>query len=103
MPVFDFVEGVNQRETCRLGGMPELRWHDLLLPNGRPEGNGRLYAINTVDGTVKWSFETQSAGWDFVASSPIVTRDGVVIVGNNEAIRTSPFATPVTAGSWSIR
>ena len=48
------------------------------------EGDGRLYAINTADGTLKWSFATQSTGWDFVASSPIVTRDGVVIVGNND-------------------
>lgn len=48
------------------------------------QGDGRLYAINTADGSVKWSYLTGSTGWEMVSSSPIVTSNGVVIVGNNE-------------------
>jgi len=46
---------------------------------------GLLYAINTATGAVKWTYPTGSIGWDiWSVSCPIVTRNGVVIVGNNE-------------------
>lgn len=45
---------------------------------------GKLYAINTADGSVKWSYETSSQHLnDHPTSSPIVTENGVIIVGNN--------------------
>lgn len=47
------------------------------------QNDGRLYAINTTNGTTRWSLATQSGGWDEVTSSPIVTPNGIVIVGNN--------------------
>ncbi len=49
------------------------------------DGNGKLYAIDTHRGAVKWSFATHSkaeAGWE--QSSPIVTPNGVIVVGNNK-------------------
>ena len=48
------------------------------------EGDGILYAIRTADGTVKWSYVTGSRGWEMTGSSPIVTQDGTIIVGNND-------------------
>lgn len=45
---------------------------------------GRLYAVNTADGSLKWSFGTASKGWEAISSSPIVTPNGVIFVGNNE-------------------
>jgi hypothetical protein len=46
-------------------------------------GQGRLWAIRTSNGTVKWSYVTQSASAETWNSSPIVTPNGVIIVGNN--------------------
>lgn len=44
-----------------------------------------LYAINTATGAVKWTYPTGSIGWDnWSVSCPIVTRNGVIVVGNNE-------------------
>ena len=33
---------------------------------------------------MKWSYETASTGWEMIGSSPIVTQNGVVIVGDND-------------------
>ncbi len=50
-------------------------------------GTGRLFAVNTADGTLKWSYDTgsTSGGQSLLeGSSPIVTPNGVLIVGNNQ-------------------
>ena len=51
-------------------------------------GNGKLYAINTSTGAVRWSYATQSkeiqSDVGQPVSSPIVTQNGIIIVGNNE-------------------
>jgi len=47
------------------------------------QGTGKLYAINTSNGTVKWSYATGSTGWEGNSSCPIVTPNGIIIVGNN--------------------
>ena len=50
-------------------------------------GTGKLFAVNTADGTLKWSYNTgsTSGGQSGVqGSSPIVTPNGVIIVGNNQ-------------------
>jgi hypothetical protein len=46
-------------------------------------GNGRLLAVNTANGTLRWSFNTQSRGQETGLSCPIVTPNGVIVVGNN--------------------
>jgi outer membrane protein assembly factor BamB len=50
--------------------------------------SGALYAINTTDGTVKWTFATsdQQDG-EQVGSCPVVTPNGVVLFGANWAGR----------------
>ena len=43
----------------------------------------QLNAINTADGSLKWSYATGCSVWTGLSSSPIVTPNGVIIVGNN--------------------
>ncbi len=82
--VFDYQYGVNNAQRALGGGALSFDGQTYYFQTVSFEGDGRLYAINTADGSLKWSFETHSQGADFYASSPIVTRDGVVIVGNND-------------------
>lgn len=49
-----------------------------------PNGQGRLYAVSTYNGGYAWDFNTGSRGWEMNSSSPIVTPNGVIFVGNNE-------------------
>ena len=45
--------------------------------------NGKLYAVNTVDGSVKWLYEIHcKRDVDDFSSSPVVTQNGVLVVGN---------------------
>jgi hypothetical protein len=48
------------------------------------ERNGRLYAIDTGNGLLRWTLETGSWSSSEVVSSPIVTPNGVLVVGNND-------------------
>ncbi len=48
------------------------------------QADGLLFAINTANGSVRWTYGTRSAGWEMRSSSPIVTPNGVIIVGNND-------------------
>ncbi|HEV59062.1 MAG TPA: hypothetical protein ENN87_16450 [Phycisphaerales bacterium] len=48
--------------------------------------NGKLYAVRTTDGSLKWSYPTRSlATGEISASCPIVTPNGIVVVGNNHS------------------
>ncbi|MEW6250798.1 MAG: hypothetical protein AB1716_09130 [Planctomycetota bacterium] len=47
-------------------------------------GQGRLWAIHTPSGTVKWSCPSAAASGEQWDSCPIVTPNGVLVVGNNE-------------------
>ncbi|MBN2064310.1 MAG: PQQ-binding-like beta-propeller repeat protein [Sedimentisphaerales bacterium] len=48
------------------------------------DGSGKLYAINTADGSLKWDYATQSMGSDYYYSCPVITQNNVIIVGNND-------------------
>ena len=84
MPVFDYVAGTNNPQRAQATGCLSHDGATFYFQTNSTAGDGRLYAINTTDGSVKWSFETHSQGWERASSSPIVTENGVVIVGNNE-------------------
>ena len=84
LQVFDWVDGVNNRQRAESGGALSHDGSTFYFQTESAEGDGRLYAINTVDGSLKWSFETHSEGTgDVQASSPVVTANGVIIIGNN--------------------
>ena len=82
--VFDWVDGTNHPQRAQSGGALSQDGATLYFQTDSTAGDGQLYAINTADGTVKWSFQTHSqSGESNAASSPIVTPNGVIVVGNN--------------------
>lgn len=73
-------------------------------PDGRPDaivyfgaGNGKLYALNTADGSLRWAFDTTS--WDNpeladrndLNASPALSRTGVVIGGEHGQVWYVPY------------
>lgn len=82
--VFDWIDGTNNPQRAQSGGALSHDGATFYFQTESDAGDGRLYAINTIDGSVKWSFETHSQeGESNSVSSPIVTANGVVIIGNN--------------------
>lgn len=84
MPVFDWLGGAHPPQRAQSAGCLAQDGRTYYFQTVGPEGNGSLYAINTADGAVKWSYPTASRGWEAQSSSPIVTPNGVLVVGNNE-------------------
>jgi outer membrane protein assembly factor BamB len=82
--VYDWQEGVNSWQRAQSTGCLSHSGTTYYFQTVSEEADGRLYAINTSDGSVKWSFDTQSE-WvtEEHTSCPIVTLNDVVIVGNN--------------------
>ncbi len=71
------------------------------------DGSGKLYAINTIDGSTKWAFDTQSKGWENYYSCPIITLDNIIVIGNNEngtyfAIRDDGQNTPTLLDTFDV-
>ncbi len=74
----------NELEEARSTGCLSHDGRTFYFQSAGPQAGGKLYAINTADGAVKWTLETNSwRQYDNPCSSPIVTENGVVIVGNN--------------------
>jgi outer membrane protein assembly factor BamB len=86
-PVFDWIDGVNERQRAQSAGALSHDGLTYYFQTVSQAGDGRLYAVNTSDGSVKWSYPTLSRGGEMQASSPIVTPNGVIFVGNNEGRR----------------
>lgn len=82
-PVFQWINGQNNPQRAESGGALSFDGATFYFQTESYQGDGELYAINTADGSVEWTFATHSQGNDSIVSSPIVTRDGIVIVGNN--------------------
>jgi len=46
--------------------------------------NGKLYAVDTTEGILKWAYPTHSlAETEISAACPIVTPNGILVIGNN--------------------
>lgn len=84
MMVFDWEEGVNSPQHASGAGCLSHDGATYYFQTVASDGTGKLYAINTVNGSVKWSYDTQSKGWEGIYSCPVVTANGVIVVGNNE-------------------
>ena len=82
--VYEYHEGVNYRQRAQSAGCLSHDSSTYYFQTNSNNGDGTLYAINTIDGSVKWSYPTHSLGWEIHSSSPIVTLNNVIIVGNNE-------------------
>jgi len=81
--IYEHVPGVNNPQLAQSAGCLSHDGATYYFQTNSEQGEGALYAINTGDGSVKWSHVTGSLGWEMESSSPIVTPNGVVIVGNN--------------------
>ncbi|MCH5374200.1 MAG: PQQ-binding-like beta-propeller repeat protein, partial [Planctomycetes bacterium] len=75
--VYDWVDGQNNPQRAQSAGALSHDRATYYFQTVSQEGDGALYAINTVDGSLKWSYETHSRGWESEVSSPIVTPNGV--------------------------
>jgi outer membrane protein assembly factor BamB len=84
MPVYEYRSGVNNPQRAQSAGCLSHDGATYYFQTNSQQGDGQLYAINTADGFVKWSYPTGSTGWEFIASSPVVTPNGVIVVGNND-------------------
>ena len=84
MLIYEYNNGVNNRQRAQSTGCLSHDGCTYYFQTNSNEGDGNLYAVNTVDGSVKWSYATNSRGWELHSSSPIVTMNNVIIVGNNE-------------------
>ncbi len=81
--IYTYVPGDFSAQRAQTGGCLSHDGATFYFQTNSQEGDGRLFAINTSDGSVKWSYVTGSLGWEMTGSSPIVTQDGVIISGNN--------------------
>lgn len=81
--VYTYVSGINAPQRAQSAGCLSHDGATYYFQTVSQAGDGKLYAIHTADGSIKWTAETCSLGWEDPSSCPIVTRDGVVIVGNN--------------------
>ena len=82
--VYDYQEGMNNPQTSVSCGCLSHDGATYYFQTESEQADGSLYAVRTADGTVKWSVMTGSAGWFDYYSSPVVTPNGVIIVGNND-------------------
>lgn len=85
--VYDWTSGVNNPQRAQSAGALSHDGETYYFQTVSQQGDGLLYAISTSTGQIKWAYPTLSRGWEMQASSPIVTPNGVVIVGNNQGRR----------------
>ncbi|MCP4549790.1 MAG: T9SS type A sorting domain-containing protein [bacterium] len=83
LQVYEYLPGTNNPQRAQATGCLSHDGATYYFQTNSNQGDGRLYAINTGDGSIKWSWETGSLGWEMVSSSPIVTPNGVIVIGNN--------------------
>ncbi|MEW6249064.1 MAG: PQQ-binding-like beta-propeller repeat protein [Planctomycetota bacterium] len=82
--VFDYFPGIDEPQHATGIGCLSHDGATYYFQTVGQQGNGRLYAINTANGTVKWEYQTGSGGWELTAACPIVTPNNVIVVGNND-------------------
>ncbi len=85
MPVYDWIDGKNDPERAQSGGCLSHDGSVYYFQTVGQNANGHLYAIDTSNGSVKWSLATSSRAWESHCSSPVVTPNGVIVVGNNDS------------------
>ena len=82
-PVHVYQSGQNNPQRVQGPGCLSHDGSTYYFQTVSQQGDGQLYAISTIDGSLKWSFDSHSGGWEDSWSSPVVTPNGVLVVGNN--------------------
>lgn len=75
----------------------------LAEPTEPTELIGKLYAINTADGTIKWEYNTMQYGGDSEGSSAIVDKDNKVYVSANQTIYCIKDNTTSPEVLWTVQ
>ena len=83
--VYEYLSGTNSPYETNSTGCLSHDGGTYYFQTDSDAGDGLLYAINTADGSVKWTYDTQAKTSSSDRScSPIVTINGVIIVGDND-------------------
>jgi outer membrane protein assembly factor BamB len=82
--IYEYQSGVNDPERAQSAGCLSWDGATFYFQTVSSAATGKLYAVNTADGSLKWTYATGSQQQDENAASPIITRNGVIIVGNND-------------------
>jgi hypothetical protein len=87
LKVHDHTDGINNPQKAQSAGCLSHDGATYYFQTISDQGDGKLYAVNTADGSLKWTYDTQSKGWEtwnqFYAS-PIISRNNVIIIGSND-------------------
>ena len=85
--VYEYVPGSNNPQYPQTTGCLSHDGGTYYFQTGNLEKDGRLFAVNTATGQVRWSCNTGSGATPFAwqGPSPIVTPNGVVILGTNDS------------------
>jgi outer membrane protein assembly factor BamB len=81
--VHQWIDGVNNPERTAGAGALSHDGDTYYFQSNSQVGEGKLYAINTASGSIKWTLDTGSSGWEMYSAAPIVTPNGVLVIGNN--------------------
>lgn len=83
--IYQYISGTNSIHESNGPGCLSHDGQTYYFQTDSDNGDGLLYALNTADGTVKWTYETNAkTALTDRSCSPIVTINGVIIVGNND-------------------
>jgi len=83
--LYDWQDGVNEKNHAISAGCLSHDGETYYFQTiSTTDTSGKLYAINTADGSLKWSYATLSKNTLYESSCPIVTQNGIVVVGNNQ-------------------
>ncbi len=82
--LFTHVPGVNEPQRAQSAGALSHDARTFYFQTIAADGSGMLHAIDTANGTPRWSYPTGSRSLEAPASSPIVTPGGILFIGNNE-------------------
>jgi len=83
--LYDWQNGVNEKNYALSAGCLSHDGETYYFQTvSTTDTSGKLYAVNTADGSLKWSYDTLSKNTLFESSCPIVTENGIVVVGNNQ-------------------
>ena len=80
-PLYLYQQGVNNPQRAQSAGCLSHDGQTFYFQTVSQQGDGVLYAVHTATGLLKWSLNTAAEGWEETTSSPIVTPNGIVIVG----------------------
>ncbi|MEN6644616.1 MAG: PQQ-binding-like beta-propeller repeat protein [Armatimonadia bacterium] len=82
---YEYIEQVNAPGYVAASGCLSDDGSTFYFQSASKQGDGKLYAVDTKTGAIRWAYDTHSkSDRGRYSASPIVTRNGVIVVGNND-------------------